>query len=92
MPSINADCRISRKQLSGITPQPKGTAELVCTFEVDANGLLKVSALDKTSGRKANITITNSVGRLSSTEIDQMIKDAGAFLTFFSALLPVFVY
>ncbi|KAL8286165.1 hypothetical protein RQP46_004653 [Phenoliferia psychrophenolica] len=66
-------------ELSGITPQPRGQAELVCTFEVDANGLLKVSAQDKTSGRKANITITNSVGRLSSTEIDQMIKDAETF-------------
>ena len=43
-------------ELSGITPQPRGQAELVCTFEVDANGLLKVSALDRTSGRKANIT------------------------------------
>ncbi|KAM0793315.1 Heat shock protein sks2 [Microbotryomycetes sp. NB124-2] len=66
-------------ELSGITPQPRGQAELVCTFEVDANGLLKVSALDKTSGRRANITITNSVGRLSSAEIDQMIKDAEQF-------------
>lgn len=43
-------------ELSGITPQPRGQAELICTFEVDANGLLKVSAQDKTSGRKANIT------------------------------------
>lgn len=43
-------------ELSGITPQPRGQAELVCTFEVDANGLLKVSAQDRTSGRKANIT------------------------------------
>jgi L1 cell adhesion molecule like protein len=68
-------------ELSGITPQPRGQAELICTFEVDANGLLKVSAQDKTSGRKANITITNSVGRLSSSEIDQMIKDAETFKT-----------
>ena len=52
-------------ELSNITPQPRGQAELVCTFEIDANGLLKVSALDRTSGRRANITITNSVGRLS---------------------------
>jgi len=66
-------------ELSGITPQPKGQAELVCTFEVDANGLLKVSAMDRTSGRKANITITNSVGRLSSHEIDEMIKNAESF-------------
>ncbi|TIA86550.1 hypothetical protein E3P99_03645 [Wallemia hederae] len=66
-------------ELNGIPPMPRGQAELHCTFEVDANGLLKVSAQDKASGRKANITITNSVGRLSSTEIDQMIKDAEQF-------------
>jgi len=66
-------------ELSGITPQPRGQAELVCTFEVDANGLLKVSAQDRTSGRKANITITNSVGRLSSSEIDEMVANAEKF-------------
>ena len=60
-------------------PQPRGQAELVCTFEIDVNGLLKVSALDKSSGRRANITITNSVERLSSSEIDQMISDAQRF-------------
>ncbi|GAA5984077.1 hypothetical protein JCM11641_005591 [Rhodosporidiobolus odoratus] len=63
-------------ELTGITPQPRGQAELVCTFEIDANGLLKVSALDRTSGRRANINITNSVGRLSSSEIDHMIAEA----------------
>lgn len=73
----------------------RGQAELVTTFEVDANGLLKVSAQDRASGRKASISkypllpprcsanvllgITNSVGRLSSAEIDQMIKDAEQF-------------
>ncbi|KAL9940957.1 hypothetical protein V8E36_000445 [Tilletia maclaganii] len=66
-------------ELTGIAPMPKGQAELITTFEVDANGLLKVSAQDKASGRKANITITNSVGRLSSTEIEQMIKDSEQF-------------
>ncbi|GAA99063.1 uncharacterized protein L969DRAFT_49313 [Mixia osmundae IAM 14324] len=66
-------------ELSNITPQPRGQAELVCTFEVDANGLLKVSALDRASGRRANITITNSVGRLSSDQISQMIAQAEQF-------------
>ena len=66
-------------ELSGIPPMPRGQAELVCTFEIDANGLLKVSALDRASGRKAQISINNSVGRLSSAEIDQMIKDAENF-------------
>jgi len=66
-------------ELNGIPPMLRGQAELVTTFEVDANGLLKVSAQDRASGRKASISITNSVGRLSSAEIDQMIKDAEQF-------------
>jgi len=66
-------------ELSGIPPMPRGQAELLCTFEVDANGLLKVSAMDKASGRKAQISIQNSVGRLSSEEIQAMIKDAEQF-------------
>ncbi|OJA14622.1 hypothetical protein AZE42_11029 [Rhizopogon vesiculosus] len=66
-------------ELTGTPPMPRGQAELVTTFEVDANGLLKVSAQDRASGRKASISITNSVGRLSSAEIDQMIKDAEQF-------------
>ncbi|ORY32824.1 putative heat shock protein sks2 [Naematelia encephala] len=66
-------------ELSGIPPMPRGQAELVCTFEVDANGLLKVSAQDRASGRKAQISIQNSVGRLSSDEIQAMIKDAEQF-------------
>jgi L1 cell adhesion molecule like protein len=65
-------------QLTGIPPLPRGQAELVCTFEVDANGLLKVTAQEKSSGRQAHINIQNSVGRLSSDEIAQMIKDAEA--------------
>ncbi|KAJ7632453.1 heat shock protein 70 family [Roridomyces roridus] len=58
-------------ELNGIPPMLRGQAELVTTFEVDANGLLKVSAQDRASGRKASISITNS--------IDQMIKDAEQF-------------
>ena len=63
-------------ELTGIPPMPRGQAELVTTFEVDANGLLKVTAQDRASGRKAQISITNSVGRLSAAEIDQMLRDA----------------
>lgn len=66
-------------ELTGIPPMPKGQAELICTFDVTSDGLLRVSASERTSGRKANITITNSVGRLSSTEIEQMIKDSEQF-------------
>ena len=51
-----------------------GEAALEVVFEVDVNGILKVTATEKTSGRSANITISNSVGKLSSTEIDNMIN------------------
>jgi L1 cell adhesion molecule like protein len=51
-----------------------GEAVLEVVFEVDVNGILKVTATEKTSGRSANITINNSVGKLSSTEIENMIN------------------
>jgi heat shock protein 1/8 len=51
-----------------------GEAALECVFEVDVNGILKVTATEKTSGRSANITISNAVGKLSSTEIEQMVE------------------
>src|SRR5882757_5303598 len=44
-------------ELNGIPPMPRGQAELVTTFEIDANGLLKVSAMDRASGRKASISV-----------------------------------
>ncbi len=51
-----------------------GDAVLEVVFEVDVNGILKVTATEKTSGRSANITISNSVGKLSSSEIENMIN------------------
>lgn len=56
-----------------------GEAVLECIFEVDVNGILKVTASEKSSGRTANITISNAVGKLSSAEIEQMITDADKF-------------
>jgi len=58
-----------------------GDAALEVVFEVDVNGILKVTATEKSSGRSANITISNSVGKLSSTEIESMINDAAKFKT-----------
>ena len=60
--------------LAPIPPMRAGEAALECVFEVDVNGILKVTATEKSSGRTANITISNAVGKLSSTEIDQMIN------------------
>ena len=48
-------------------------------FEVDVNGILKVTATEKSSGRSANITISNSVGKLNSAEIEKMVEDAAKF-------------
>jgi L1 cell adhesion molecule like protein len=67
--------------LSPIPPMKAGDAVLECVFEVDVNGILKVTATEKTSGRSANITISNSVGKLSSAEIEKMVNDAEEFKT-----------
>jgi len=60
--------------LAPIPPMRAGEPVLEVVFEVDVNGILKVTATEKTSGRSANITISNSVGKLSSTEIEKMIN------------------
>ncbi|KAG9229544.1 putative Hsp70 chaperone [Amylocarpus encephaloides] len=65
--------------LAPIPPMKAGDAVLEVVFEVDVNGILKVTATEKTSGRSANITISNSVGKLSSSEIENMISDAEKF-------------
>lgn len=56
-----------------------GEPVLEVIFEIDANGILKVTASEKSSGRSANITISNSVGKLSSSEIENMISEAEKF-------------
>src|SRR5688572_28388677 len=63
--------------LDGIPPSPRGMPQIEVTFDVDANGILKVSAKDKATGRSQHITITASSG-LSDAEVEQMRKDAEA--------------
>ncbi|KAI9784811.1 MAG: Heat shock protein ssb1 [Geoglossum umbratile] len=65
--------------LAPIPPMKAGDAVLEVIFEVDVNGILKVTAIEKSTGRSANITISNSVGKLSSTEIENMIDNAAKF-------------
>ncbi|KAK3071033.1 Heat shock protein ssb1 [Teratosphaeriaceae sp. CCFEE 6253] len=65
--------------LAPIPPMKAGDAVLEVVFEVDVNGILKVTATEKTSGRSANITISNSVGKLSSGEIEKMVEEAAKF-------------
>jgi heat shock 70kDa protein 1/2/6/8 len=67
--------------LAPIPPMKAGDAALEVVFEVDVNGILKVTATEKSSGRSANITISNAVGKLSSSEIEDMITDAAKFKT-----------
>ena len=68
---------IGKFNLDGIPPAPRGTPQIEVTFDIDANGILKVSAKDLGTGKEQNITITSS-GGLSDEEINQMVKDAEA--------------
>ncbi|CEP20404.1 SSB1 [Cyberlindnera jadinii] len=65
--------------LKNIPPMPAGEPVLEAIFEVDANGILKVTAVEKSTGKSANITISNAVGRLSTAEIEKAIEDAEKF-------------
>uniref|UniRef100_A0A2C9KE33 Heat shock protein 70 n=1 Tax=Biomphalaria glabrata TaxID=6526 RepID=A0A2C9KE33_BIOGL len=67
---------LGRFELMGIPPAPRGIPQIEVTFDIDANGILNVSALDKTTGRSNNIQIKNERGRLSQREIDRMVADA----------------
>ena len=62
--------------LTGIPPAPRGVPQIQVTFDLDANGILNVSAEDKKTGNKNKITITNDQGRLSAEEIEKMVQDA----------------
>ena len=67
---------LGKFELSGIPPAPRGVPQIEVTFDIDANGILNVSAQDKTTGRSNRITITNDKGRLSKEEIERMVSDA----------------
>lgn len=67
---------LGKFELSGIPPAPRGVPQINVCFDIDANGILNVSAEDKTAGVKNKITITNDKGRLSKEEIEKMVKEA----------------
>mgnify|MGYP003158443834 FL=1 len=69
---------LGRFTLSGIAPAPRGIPQIEVTFDIDANGIVKVSALDKGTGKEANITITASTN-LSDEEVDKAVKEAEKF-------------
>eukprot|EP00004_Rigifila_ramosa_P003754 TRINITY_DN13_c0_g1_i10.p1 TRINITY_DN13_c0_g1~~TRINITY_DN13_c0_g1_i10.p1 ORF type:complete len:702 (-),score=211.89 TRINITY_DN13_c0_g1_i10:38-2056(-) len=67
---------LGKFELSGIPPAPRGVPQIEVTFDIDANGILNVSAEDKSTGKKDKITITNDKGRLSKDDIERMVSDA----------------
>jgi len=71
------DCnKLGQFELTGFPPAPRGVPQIEVTYELDANGILTVSACEKSSGKQQKITITNDKGRLSKEQINEMIKKA----------------
>lgn len=67
---------LGKFELTGIPPAPRGVPQIEVSFELDANGILKVTAGDKGTGKSESITITNDKGRLTQEEIDRMVEEA----------------
>jgi len=67
---------LGKFHLDGIPPAPRGVPQIEVTFDIDANGILNVSAQDKSTGKVNQITITNEKGRLSQADIDRMVSEA----------------
>merc|ERR1712063_111315 len=75
--AMTKDNRLLGKfELTGLPPAPRGVPQIEVTFELDANGILQVSAEDKGTGKAETITITAEKGRLSQEEIDRMVREA----------------
>ncbi|KAJ9200703.1 hypothetical protein DTO166G4_6996 [Paecilomyces variotii] len=70
---------LGKFELTGIPPAPRGVPQIEVSFDLDANGILRVSASDKGTGKSESITITNDKGRLSQEEIDRMVAEAEEF-------------
>ena len=70
---------LGRFELIGIPPAPRGVPKIEVSLDIDANGILNVSAKDQSTGRTNTITITNDVGRLSKVDIDRMVAEAEKF-------------
>merc|ERR1711920_718434 len=67
---------LGKFELSGIPPAPRGVPQIEVTFDIDANAILNVTAVDKSTGKENKITITNDKGRLSKDDIERMVSDA----------------
>jgi len=67
---------LGKFQLEGIPPMPRGVPQIEVTFDIDANGILNVNALEKSTGKEQKITITNDKGRMSAEEIERLVQEA----------------
>lgn len=70
---------LGKFNLEGIPPAPRGVPQIEVTFDIDANGILNVSAQDKSTGNVKQITITNDKGRLSKDEVEKLLRDSEKF-------------
>jgi heat shock protein 1/8 len=70
---------LGKFELTGIPPAPRGVPQIEVTFDLDANGIMNVSAIEKGTGKTNKITITNDKGRLSKEEIERMLAEAEKF-------------
>jgi len=70
---------LGKFELTGIPPAPRGVPQIEVSFEIDANGILQVSAADKGTGKSEKITITADKGRLSQEDIERMVREAEEF-------------
>lgn len=70
---------LGKFQLDGIPPMPRGVPQIEVSFDVDANGILNVTAAEKSTGKSQKITITNDKGRLSKDDIERMVQEASTF-------------
>ena len=71
--------KLGEFQLSDIPPMPRGMPQIEITYEIDANGILNVTAMEKSSGKSNNITVKNDKGRLSADDIERMVQEAEEF-------------
>jgi len=70
---------LGKFNLDGILPAPRGVPQIEVSFDIDENGILNVSATDKSTNKSSKITITNNKGRLSKEEIERLVKEAEKF-------------
>ena len=71
--------KLGEFNLNGIPPMPRGIPQIEITYDVDANGILNVSAVEKSSGKSEKITVTNDKGRLSAEDVERMVAEAEKF-------------